>query len=417
LRFQAQRGTHDVLPAEAPKWRFVEEAWRRVCGLYGYEEIRTPIFEDFELFARTSGETSDIVSKEMYDFTDKGGRHIALRPEGTAPVVRAYLEHSLAAAGGAVKLFYIGPMFRYGRPQKGRMRQLHQTGLECLGPATPEADAEVIEVTVRFYESIGLVGLAVLVNSIGRREARARFCEAVLAHLAGWLSDQPEDARQRAEKNPMRLLDSKDPDLQAALKGAPTISEFLEPESREHFDRLCGLLDEAGIRYSLDPGIVRGLDYYTDTVFEVQSEALGAQSSLCGGGRYDGLVAELGGPPTPAVGVGIGIERALIAMEAAGTWPPAERVKAFLVAATDSARGPLRSLARELRFAGVACLADLEGRGLKAQFKQADRSGASWALILGEDEMADGTVAVKDLQSGHQESLPRADAIARVVGR
>ncbi|MCW5938246.1 MAG: histidine--tRNA ligase [Fimbriimonadaceae bacterium] len=416
MKFQAQRGTHDVLPVDAPKWRFVEETWRRVCGLYGYEEIRTPIFEDFELFARTSGETSDIVSKEMYDFTDKGGRHIALRPEGTAPVVRAYLEHSLASAGGPVKLFYIGPMFRYGRPQKGRMRQLHQTGLECLGPATPEADAEVIEVTVRFYEAIGLEGLTVLVNSIGRQEARARFGEAVLRQLAGWLADQPPEARERAEKNPMRLLDSKDPDVKAALEGAPTIGEFLEPESREHFDRLCGLLDEAGIRYRLDPGIVRGLDYYTDTVFEVQSDALGAQSSLCGGGRYDGLVAELGGPSTPAVGVGIGIERALIAMEAAEAWPTSGRVGAYLVAATDSARVPLRSLARELRSAGVSCLADLDGRGLKAQFKQADRSGACWALILGEDEMAGGTVTVKNLESGQQESLPRAEAVARVVG-
>jgi histidyl-tRNA synthetase len=388
-----------------------------VCSVYGYEEIRTPIFEDFELFARTSGETSDIVSKEMYDFFDKGGRRLALRPEGTAPVVRAFLEHALSSAGGPVKLHYLGPMFRYGRPQKGRMRQFHQLGLECIGPGTPEADVEVIEVAVRFLESIGLPGPTVLVNSIGRSEARRRFGEAVLAHVQGWLADQPEDARRRAERNPLRLFDSKDPSVAEALRGGPSIDAFLEPESRAHFDRLLAGLEEARLAYHIDPTIVRGLDYYTDTVFEIKGGALGAQSSLCGGGRYDALVEELGGPPTPAAGMALGVERTLLEMEAAGVGLRPERPRAYLVAATEPARGPVRALARELRGMGLACVYDLEGRSLKAQFKQAGRSGARFAVVLGDDEAGKGALTVKDLETGEQETLPRDMAVARVADR
>lgn len=407
MPYQAPRGTHDVLPTQAPAWRHVVETFHRLVRSYGYGEIRTPMFEDVELFTRSSGETSDIVSKELYRFRDKGDRDLALKPEGTAPAIRAYLEHQLGQQGGTTRLWYFTPIFRYDRPQKGRFRQGHQVGLELIGSATPYADAEVIEVTYAFYRSLGIEELSLNLNSIGREDTRERYRSALLNHFASYLLDHDAEVRARAEKNPLRLLDSKDPKALALVHDSPSILDYLSDESRAHFEGLQELLTGAGVPFQVDPRIVRGLDYYTDTVFEVTSEALGAQSSLCGGGRYDGLVQELGGPATPAVGVAMGIERAIIAMDACGKSVPCEELDAFVVNVTPGTREAVLLLARELRQAGFSSSIDLDARAPKHQFKAADKSGAGIVLILGEDELARGEVTVKRMATGEQSAIPR----------
>jgi histidyl-tRNA synthetase len=402
MRFQAPRGTEDVLPGESQKWIWLEETFRNLVWDYGYDELRTPTFEDTDLFVRTSGETSDIVSKQMYSFVDKGDRNITLKPEGTAPAVRAVIEHNLIPQGGVGRFSYVTPIFRYERPQKGRLREGHQVGLELIGSASPAADAEVVEVTVRFYEALGLKETEVLLNSIGREACRTRFREAILAHAQAYLKDQAEEVRARAEKNPLRLLDSKDPAVREALAGLPPVLEFLEEDSKARFDELQRLLTEAGVRYRVAPDIVRGLDYYTETVFEVQSTGLGAQNALCGGGRYDNLVKELGGPPTPAVGVAMGIERAMIVLETVESDFRPDRRDVFIVQAGPEAAETARRLARELRAKGFSCLIDLDGRSMKSQMRQADRSGAELALIVGGEELARGTAQLRDLKSSAQ---------------
>ena len=410
-KYQAPRGTHDVLPADAPAWQFVERTFGDLAALYGYQEIRTPVFEDTELFVRSSGETSEIVTKQMYEFTDKGGRSVTLKPEETAPAVRAYLEHGLGQPGQVTRLWYLTPIFRYERPQKGRFRQAHQVGLELIGTSSPAADAEIIEVTVEFYKRLGLNGLKVLLNCIGRAGARAKFGEAVLEHINGWLKDQTQEAQEKARKNPLRLLDTKDEDLLKVLKGAPRVLDFLDDDSRAHFEGVKKSLDEADVAYEVRPDIVRGLDYYTDTVFEVQSDALGSQNSLCGGGRYDWLVKELGGPDTPSVGVAMGIERAVMVMQEGGTAVPQSPLPVFVVSATEGARSAATSAARELRAAGIAALTDIEARPLKHQMKQADRSGARIAVLLGDEEIAQGCATIKDLKTGEQQSVQRSEIV------
>lgn len=412
MRFQAPRGTHDVLPQNSWAWQWVEQTFRSHASLYGYQEIRTPMFEEFELFVRSSGETSDVVSKEMYDFEDKGGRHIALKPENTASSIRAYLEHHLGIATQATRLYYIAPIFRYGRPQKGRLRQHHQLGLELIGVSTPEADAEIIEMTVRFYELLGLKGLKVLLNSIGRDSCRAAYREIVLSHFRGYLESLDDEGRAKALKNPLRLLDMKDPSAQELAQTVPSILDYLEPDSRGRFEQLQALLREATVEYEIAPSIVRGLDYYTDTVFEVQSESLGAQSSLCGGGRYDGLVEQLGGPSTPAVGVGMGIERALMVLETEAVVPDSTGSLTYIVAATDSAREAIRTVARSLRTAGKQVIIDLGTKNMKSQLKDADRLHARKVCIIGEDELETGSAIVRDMVSGDQLLVPleRLDA-------
>ena len=414
MRLQAPRGTEDVTPDLSPRWRHVEETFRALAARYGYREIRTPTFEDKALFVRGVGDTTDIVSKELYDFRDKGDREIALKPEGTAGAVRAVMEHSLCPPGTVLRLGYVTPIFRYERPQKGRLREAHQVGLEILGSPSPAADAEVIEVTSRFYAALGLTETVVVLNSLGRDVCRAAFRAKVLEHMAAYLADQPEEARAKAERNPLRLLDTKDPAGREALAGLPPITDFLEPEEREHFERVQVLLDEAGIAFRLDPGVVRGLDYYTGTVFEVHSTALGAKSELCGGGRYDGLVRSLGGADTPAVGVGMGIERALIVLEAAGLLPDAPRPDLFVIAAGAEAEPAARRLARELRAAGLTVLTDPNGRSLKSQLGQADKAKARLALILGSDEIARNVVQVRLLDTSERLEVPLSEAVARV---
>lgn len=407
MRFQAPRGTQDVLPSQTPRWIHLEKAWRDLVARYGYGEIRTPTFEETELFVRTSGETSDIVSKQMYSFLDKGDRNITLKPEGTAPAIRALLEHHLCAPGTVCRLSYITPIYRYERPQKGRLREAHQFGLELVGSSSPAADAEVIEIAVRYYESIGIPEVTASLNSIGRDVCREQYRSAILNHLAGWLRDQSEESRARAEKNPLRLLDSKDADLQEKLGGLPPVTDFLEDDSRANFDRVQELLTSAGVPYEVRPEIVRGLDYYTETVFEVQSRHLGAQSALCGGGRYDNLIHELGGPPTPSVGVGMGIERALIVLEGLDITLPETPAPVYVVWQGEAAFEASLSLARELRAGGFAVLIDYEGKSLKSQIRQADRSGARYALILGDDELARQMIQARDLRSSQQSEVSR----------
>ena len=414
MRIQAPRGTEDVTPDLAPRWRHVEETFRAVAARYGYGEIRTPTFEDKALFVRGVGDTTDIVTKELYDFRDKGDREVALKPEGTAGAVRAVLEHSLCPPGTVLRLGYVTPIFRYERPQKGRLREAHQVGLEVLGSPSPLADAEVIEVTSRVYAALGLTETVVVLNSLGRDACRAAFRARVLGHMAAYLADQPEEARAKADRNPLRLLDSKDPAAREALQGLPAITDFLEDEERAHFERVQALLTDAGIAYRLDPGVVRGLDYYTGTVFEVHSTALGAKSELCGGGRYDNLIKELGGAPTPAVGVGMGIERALIVLEAAGLLPAAPRPDAFVIAAGPEAEGAAMALARDLRAAGLTALTDPNARSLKSQLGQADKANARVALILGPDEIARGIVQLRRLDASERIDVPRGEIVACV---
>ncbi|CAN5464598.1 histidine--tRNA ligase [soil metagenome] len=407
MRYQSPRGTQDILPSQVHHWQTLEEAFRTVAFQYGYREIRTPMFEETEVFTRTSGDTSDIVTKQMYTFLDKGDRSITLRPEGTAPVMRAVLQHNLCPPGNVLRLCYTIPFFRYERPQKGRYRQAHQFGLELVGSAAPTADAEVISATYAFYQEIGLSNVTVSLNSIGREETRARFREVVMSHFAAYLADQTEELRAKAEANPLRLLDIKDPTAKEVLKDLPPITDYLEDASRADFEALQGLLTEASIPYRLEPGIVRGLDYYTGTVFEIESSLLGAQSSLCGGGRYDGLVQQLGGPALPAVGVGMGIERMLIALEESGLLQKPLRLDAYVVTATPESAKEARALARDLREKGRSVEIVLEAASMKSQLRQAASSGAKYALILGPDEIASGTVQVRDLDAGTQTAVAR----------
>jgi histidyl-tRNA synthetase len=414
MKFQAPRGTEDILPGRSEIWRWLEDAFRRACDTYDYAEIRTPTFEDLELFKRTSGETSDVVQKEMYDFKDKGDRELALKPEGTAPVVRAYIEHNLGGQGKIVKLFYIMSLFRYGRPQKGRLRELHQTGVELLGSAQPDADAEVIELTTRFYREIGLGDLLVGINSIGESECRAKYREAILDFAKSILADMEPGEREKCERNPLRMLDTKDEALRARLSDAPNIRDYLEDDSRAHFEQVLERLDALGVKYAIEPRLVRGLDYYTRTVFEVNSSELGAQSALCGGGRYDKLVEQIGGPPTPAVGVAMGIERALIVLETLGRLPKLEDTPdAFFVCLTDD-RNRFAKIMQQARDAGCRVVSDLEFRSAKSQFRQADRSGATFAVTIGDEEIGTNEANVKNLLTG-EETAVAINAIAEAI--
>lgn len=417
MRFQAPRGTADVLPAESHRWAWLESEFRALTALFGYKEIRTPTFEDTALFVRTSGETSDIVSKQMYTFMDKGDRSITLKPEGTAPAIRAVVEHNLCPPGTVTRLSYITPVFRYERPQKGRLREPHQVGLELLGSSSPEADAEVVEVVVEFYRRLGISDVQVALNTLGRDECRARFREAILAHAKGFLATQTVEIQHRVQQNPLRLLDSKDPEAIAAMSDGPVVTDFLEDDSRDHFEKLQRLLSDAGVSYRLAPEIVRGLDYYTQTVFEVHSDKLGSQSALCGGGRYDRLVEELGGAPTPSVGVGLGIERALLVLDAMAASPPEPSPVAFLAQATDAARSTVLSLARTLRAANVSAVVDPEAKSLRSQLRQADKIGAQYSIVIGDEEMSRGVVQLKDLAGGSQTEVPIGEVVDRLRGQ
>jgi histidyl-tRNA synthetase len=411
MRLQAPRGTEDVLPGQVTQWQQLEQTFRSVVHSHGYGEIRTPVFEDVALFKRTAGETSDIVTKEMYEFRDKGDREIALKPEGTAPAIRAVIEHNLCPQGTHARLYYITACYRYGRPAKGRLRELHQFGAELIGASSAEADAEIIELGFRFFDRLGLADEPIGINSIGRAECRAKYSEVILSHVASYLQDAETETQERIRKNPLGLLDTKDAAQREAIQGLPSILDYLEDDSKSRFDLLQSLLTEAGVRYRVAPEIVRGLDYYTETVFEFENSNLPGLS-LFGGGRYDHLVKQLGGPQTPCVGFGIGVERVLLALEAANDLFEEVKADVFVVRASGDAGAKCRELIRSLRAQGFTVLTDIDSRSLKSQMRQADGSGAKFALILGEDEVSQGTVTIRNLQTSEQTSAPWASILA-----
>lgn len=413
--FQSPRGTHDILPQDAAAWRFVEDTFRTICARHNFGEIRTPVFEHTEVFSRTAGESSDVlVTKQMYTFTAPDDASYTLRPEGTASVVRAYLQHNLAQRGPVTKLFYICPVFRYEAPQSGRYRQHHQCGIELLGAASPESDAAVLALAHEFLQALGIEA-ALHLNSLGTAESRRAYIGAVRAHLEPKFETLSEDSKKRFALNPLRIFDSKEECDREALKGAPRLLDALrdsDPESLEHFEAVCARLDDLKISYEIDHQLVRGFDYYTRTAFEFVSDKLGAQSTVLGGGRYDGLVEQLGGPPTPGIGFGSGIERLLLVREAMGLEVPAAAPpQAFLVLMGDEARAHGPQLLQRLRTAGISCDCDFVGRSVKAQMREAGRQNAPWVLLLGEDELAKDSVTLKNMADSSQQLLTVEDAI------
>ncbi|MFH7241464.1 MAG: histidine--tRNA ligase [Spirulina sp.] len=410
---QPQRVGQDLKVADIHTWQWVEATARELFQRAVYQEIRTPSFEQTALFERGIGEATDVVGKEMYTFLDKGERSCTLRPEGTAGVVRAYIQHSLHAQGGVQRLWYGGPMFRYERPQKGRQRQFHQIGVEVLGSADPRADVEVILLATDLLQRLGLKNLTFNLNSVGDRDDRQRYREALVTYLTPFKADLDSDSQDRLSRNPLRILDSKDEKTQAIAADAPSILDYLGDNSKRHFDRVLAQLSDLGIEFVLNPRLVRGLDYYTHTAFEIQSSDLGAQATVCGGGRYDGLVQELGGPSTPAVGWAIGLERLTLLLAQLQS-VPSPSPDLYVVSRGEAAEANALKLAQALRQQGLAVDLDLSGSAFGKQFKRADRSGAAACLILGDDEAAQGTVQLKWLKSGQQTSLTQAELLADV---
>ena len=410
---QALRGTRDILPEEVGYWQRVEATAREILGRAAYREIRTPIFEATSLFERGIGEATDVVGKEMYSFFGRGEnkQSITLRPEGTAGVVRSYIENKLHAQGGVQRLWYIGPMFRYERPQAGRQRQFHQIGTEVLGSADPRADAEAIALAVDILQSLGLTNLHLDINSVGNGEDRQRYRQALVEYLTPYKEELDADSQNRLDRNPLRILDSKDKRVREIALDAPKIIDYLGSESKSKFERVQKMLLDLGISYEINHRLVRGLDYYTDTAFEIQSDDLGAQATVCGGGRYDGLVKELGGPDTPAVGWAMGLERLILLLQQLSE-KPAAALDFYLVSRGTDAESQALLLAQKLRSAGFSLELDLSGSAFGKQFKRADKSGALACLVLGEEEAANQTVQLKWLASGEQKAMTQADLLA-----
>lgn len=416
---QAPRGTRDLVPADTARWAAVEAVLRNVFNRYGYRELRTPIFEHTELFERGIGEATDIVGKEMYTFEDRKGRKVTLRPEGTAGVVRSYVERSLGAGErGEAKLFYLGPMFRYERPQAGRYRQFWQAGAEAIGFGDPASDAESIAMLVTALRELGMKDLLVDISSVGDAETRSAYRERLLDFLKDWKGGMSAESKARMETNPLRILDSKDPADQELVDWAPKVANFLSTKSSAHFAGVVRHLDRLGIPYQVNKKLVRGLDYYTDTVFEVLSSDLGAQSAVAGGGRYDGLVGQFQKQARPAVGWAIGLDRLNTLLEQRGLMSGDPGAEVAVIQLGGPAFGPALGLAQQLREAGFRTWFDASGaRSLKNQFKQADAEGCAWALILGADELAKGEIGLKDLKAQQQESVKLADAIDEIKKR
>lgn len=415
-KIQSIRGMPDVLPGESVRWQWLEARVRETLAAFGYREIRLPLLEPTGLFARGVGETSDIVEKEMYTFDDRGGDSITLRPEGTAGCVRACEQHGLLY-NQQQRLWYSGPMFRYERPQKGRYRQFSQIGVECFGMPGPDIDAELLVMTAQMWRALGIDSAVRLeINTLGSAESRARYRDALVEWLGPHAGELDDDSRRRMGRNPLRIFDSKVPRTQEIMADAPAFHDWLDDESRAHFDGLQALLDAAGVDYVVNPRIVRGLDYYTRTAFEWTTEALGAQGTVCGGGRYDGLVEQLGGRPTPGVGFAMGVDRLLLLAETLGAVPADvdREVDAYLLTLDDAHAGSALALARSLRevVPGLRLQLHCGGGKPKARFKRADDSGAALALILGESEIADGTVTLKPLrEDAPQQTLDRGALI------
>ena len=409
---KAIRGTQDVLPAESHKWQHVEQTVLSVARDFGYREMRTPVFEHTELFHRSVGETTDVVQKEMYTFDDKGGRSITLRPEGTAGMARALLEHGLNNDALPIKVSYIASCYRYEKPQAGRLREFHQFGVECFGAAAPTADAEVIALARTVLQTLEVEGVSLHINSIGCPTCRARYHEALKSYFESHRDELCDTCKGRLDRNPMRILDCKSPVCSAIAAGAPVMLDYLCDNCSAHFEAVKGCLDEAEIAYTVDPHSVRGLDYYTRTVFEFVSDALGAQAVVCGGGRYDGLIDELGGPHLPSLGFGMGLERLLMVMEAKGArFPEPARCEVYFAAMGDAAAKRCFALVSRLREGGVAAECDTVGRGLKAQMKYADKIGARATIVVGDNELETGMAKIKDMQTGETSDIALDDGL------
>ncbi|WP_163652927.1 histidine--tRNA ligase [Listeria sp. PSOL-1] len=421
MKFQLPRGTRDILPEEVAKWHFLEKAFMKIADNYQYREIRTPIFEHTELFERGVGDSTDIVSKEMYTFNDKGGRSMTLRPEGTAPVVRAFVEHKMYGnVDQPVKLFYRGSMFRYERPQGGRQRQFNQIGIEALGSADASIDAEVISLAMNFFYKIGLKNIQLVMNSLGDKESRLRHREALINHFEPQIDEFCEDCQKRLHKNPLRILDCKKDHEHPLVKTAPAILAFLNDDSLAYFEQVKAYLQAMKIDFTVDATLVRGLDYYNHTTFEIMSieEGFGAKATLCGGGRYHGLVEEFAGPQTPGIGFGMGVERVLLALEKADiSLPEKEVLTCYVITAQKEANTKAVELVNTLRQADISAEKDYLDRKIKGQLKDASRKGALYTVILGESELETGKYQLKNMATGEQEEVAETELVATLLTR
>jgi histidyl-tRNA synthetase len=400
---------NDILPEVTPYWQVIETTMKDVLAGYGYQEIRFPIVEKTELFKRSIGEVTDIVEKEMYTFDDRNGDSLTLRPEGTAGCVRAAMENGLL--NQTQRLWYMGPMFRHERPQKGRYRQFHQLGVEAYGFEGPDIDAEMIMLTARLWKVLGLKGVTLQINSLGSTEARLAYRDVLIAYFEKHKAELDEDSQRRLHSNPLRILDSKNPDMQALNEAAPKLIDHLDDESKQHFEQLCQVLNAVGIEYEINPRLVRGLDYYGKTVFEWVTDQLGSQGTVCAGGRYDGLVAQLGGKSATAIGFAIGLERLVALLEATEALPAIKQNDAYLVAVGEQAMTHAPLLTERLRdeLPGIKLISHCGGGSFKSQFKRADRSGARWTLILGDDEVSSQTIGIKTMETGEQQTIKWTD--------
>ncbi|WP_432355742.1 histidine--tRNA ligase [Sporosarcina sp. A2] len=420
MKFKVPRGTQDILPAESWKWQKVEKMIREACEVYRYSEIRTPMFEQTELFQRAVGDATDIVSKEMYTFKDRGDRSMTLRPEGTAPVVRSFVEHKMFGwVDQPVKLYYIEPMFRYERQQAGRYRQFVQFGTEAIGSADPAIDAEVISLALEVYKRAGLKDIKLVLNSLGDKESRIAHRDALVAHFAPHIEEFCTDCQNRLEKNPLRILDCKVDHENPLMKTAPSLTDYLNDESRVYFEALKTLLTKAGITFELDPNLVRGLDYYNHTAFEIMSttEGFGAITTLCGGGRYNGLSEEIGGPSAPGIGFGMSIERLLLALEAEQVpLTNDDELDVYVVTLGEEAKQEGFQVLQKLRSAGIRADMDYLDRKMKAQMKSADRLQAKWVTVIGEEEVEQQIVQLKNMAEGTQQSVSITELIKLIKG-
>ena len=402
MKLQKPKGTQDILPQESVKWQYVEEFARKTFKKYHYAEIRTPLFEHYEVISRSVGDTTDIVTKEMYDFYDKGDRHITLRPEGTAPVVRSYVENKLFApeVQKPVKLYYMGSMFRYERPQAGRLREFHQIGVECFGSNNPATDVETIAMAAQFFNEIGIQGVTLQLNSLGNAESRAAYRQALIDYLTPLKDSLSKDSQRRLEENPLRVLDSKEKEDKLAVENAPSILDYLDEESQTHFQAVRSMLEALGIPYVINTNMVRGLDYYNHTIFEFTADVAGNELTICAGGRYDSLVAYFGGPETAGFGFGMGVERLLLVLEKQGVALPLEdSLDVYIAVLGDGANNKALEIVQALRKQGFTAERDYLNRKLKAQFKSADTFSAKTLITLGESEIESNQVTIKNNQT------------------
>ena len=425
MRLQKPKGTQDILPLEAARWQYVENLARETFKKYNYGEIRTPMFEHYEVISRSVGDTTDIVTKEMYDFYDKGDRHITLRPEGTAPVVRSFVENKLFApeVQKPVKLYYIGSMFRYERPQAGRLREFHQIGVECFGSKNPATDVETIAMAYQLFGDLGIQDVTLHLNTLGSPESRAAYRQALIDYLTPLKETLSKDSQRRLDENPLRVLDSKEKEDKVAVENAPSILDYLDEESQAHFDAVRGMLETLGIPYVIDTNMVRGLDYYNHTIFEFITKVDKAELTICAGGRYDGLVEYFGGPETPGFGFGLGLERLLLILEKQGIELPVDsQMDVYIVVLGEGANSKALELVQALRQQGLTAERDYLGRKIKAQFKSADSFKATTVITLGESEVATGQVTIKNNTSRQEmtvrleELMENAQAILTQLG-